>query len=55
MPGFVPTITGPYEPHREKTGLRGFQPGPTQIGCRTTYDYRLEILDEESRGIVLST
>ena len=21
-----------YEPHSEKTGLRGFQPGPTQIG-----------------------
>ena len=21
-----------YEPHSEKTGLRGFRPGPTQIG-----------------------
>ena len=22
----------PYEPRREKTGLRGFRPGPTQTG-----------------------
>ena len=26
-----------YEPRREKTGLRGFQPGATQIGL---YSYR---------------
>ena len=29
-----------YEPRREKTGLRGFRPGPTQIGL---YKLRKEL------------
>ena len=27
-----------YEPHCEKTGLRGFRPGPTQTGHTVTED-----------------
>ena len=27
-----------YEPRSEKTGLWGFQPGPTQLGCTATED-----------------
>ena len=30
----------PYEPRREKTGLRGFRPGPTQTGL---YKLRKEL------------
>ena len=26
------------EPHCEKTGLHGFLPGPTQLGCAVTED-----------------
>ena len=26
------------EPRREKTGLRGFRPGPTQTGCTAIED-----------------
>ena len=40
-----------FEPRFEKTGLRGFRPGPTQTGL---YNQRLEISDLDSRGIVLS-
>ena len=33
------TDTNPiYEPRCEKTGLRGFRPGPTQTGCAATED-----------------
>ena len=44
-----------YEPRCEKTGRRGFRPGPTQTGL---YSHRiclfmLEISDLVSRGIVL--
>ena len=39
------------EPCCEKTGLRGFRPGPTQAGL---YSRRLKISDLERRGIVLS-
>ena len=43
-----------FEPGREKTGLRGFRPGPTQTG---PYSHRrwleLEIFYLENRGIVL--
>ena len=38
-----------YEPRREKTGLRGFRPGPTQTGL-----YKLAISDLSRREIVLS-
>ena len=31
-PDFVPNTLGLYEPRRQKTGLRGFRPGPTQTG-----------------------
>ena len=45
----------PYEPRCEKTGLRGFRPGPTQTVCTSTEDgYWLTTSDLESRGIVLS-
>ena len=27
-----------YEPRSEKTGLRGFRPGPTQTSCTATED-----------------
>ena len=30
-------LNGTYEPRYEKTGLRGFRPGPTQTGL---YSYR---------------
>ena len=44
-----------YEPRCEKTGLRGFGPGPTKPGCTATEDgYRIEISYLGSRGIVLS-
>ena len=38
-PGAIPnTKVGLYEPRQDKIGLQGFQPGPTQTGCRTTED-----------------
>ena len=38
-----------YEPCCEKTGLRGFRPGPTQPVCTATEDgLKLEISDLES-------
>ena len=33
-------VCGIYEPRREKTGLRGFRPGPTQTGL---YKLRKEL------------
>ena len=39
------------EPRREKTGLRGFRPGPTQTGL---YSHRSRLEDLSRRGIVLS-
>ena len=33
-------LSGYYEPRREKTGLRGFRPGPTQTGL---YKLRKEL------------
>ena len=44
-----------YESVHENTNYLGFRPGTTQTSCTVTEDgYRLEILDLESRGIVLS-
>ena len=47
---------GHNEPCCEKTGLRGFRPGPTQTGpySHRRWLSRLEILYLESRGIVRS-
>ena len=42
------------EPRCEKTGFRGFRPGPTQTGCTVIEDGQmLEISDLGRRGIVL--
>ena len=41
MKMLMKTILGTtYEPRREKTGLRGFRPGPTQTGL---YKLRKEL------------
>ena len=43
-----------HEPRSEKTGLRGFRPGPTQTGlCSYRRWLEAEISDLKSRGIVL--
>ena len=39
-PSCVTLIGSISEPHREKTGLRGFRPGPTQTGL---YKLRKEL------------
>ena len=44
-----------YEPVREKSNNLGSDQVRYELGCTVTGDsYRLEILDLESRGIVLS-
>ena len=44
-----------YESVREKTNNLGSDQARHKLGCTVTEDgYRLEILDLESRGIVLS-
>ena len=44
VPGQVPKrqlpVLSAFEPRREKTGLRGFRPGPTQTGL---YKLRKEL------------
>ena len=39
-------LSASFEPRSEKTGIRGFRPGPTKPNCTATeYGQRLEISD----------